>query len=408
MKPKSMIILILILIVQEMSGQTYNLDSIFNRIEKNHPELQMYDLQIKAYNTYATGASAWDAPQLAAGLYMVPYTFEKNMGALMFTATQMIPNPAKLKANKNYMLAMSGVENETKKYVFNQLVYQAKTLYYEWLILKKKQSVLTESEDLLNYIIETSEARYIYKQEKLSGIYKSKAELAQLKSMQLMIDGEIEQKRILLNTLMNRDKNTAFDIDTAFVIKEYEQVIPDTSQINTFRSDIRAIDQTIKLTQLKQQVERYKSKPDFGIRFDHANAFGVQPDQFSVMGMITIPIAPWSSKMYKANVSGLNYEIESLQKQKEAYTNEISGMITALVTEIKNKKAQVKLYQNNIIPALQKNYKTTLLAYEQNTEELFMVLDAWQTLKMTELEYLDRLLELMLKQAEYEKENEIK
>jgi cobalt-zinc-cadmium efflux system outer membrane protein len=408
MKPKSMIILILILIVQEMSGQTYNLDSIFNRIEKNHPELQMYDLQIKAYNTYATGASAWDAPQLAAGLYMVPYTFEKNMGALMFTATQMIPNPAKLKANKNYMLAMSGVENETKKYVFNQLVYQAKTLYYEWLILKKKQSVLTESEDLLNYIIETSEARYIYKQEKLSGIYKSKAELAQLKSMQLMINGEIEQKRILLNTLMNRDKNTAFDIDTAFVIKEYEQVIPDTSQINTFRSDIRAIDQTIKLTQLKQQVERYKSKPDFGIRFDHANAFGVQPDQFSVMGMITIPIAPWSSKMYKANVSGLNYEIESLQKQKEAYTNEISGMITALVTEIKNKKAQVKLYQNNIIPALQKNYKTTLLAYEQNTEELFMVLDAWQTLKMTELEYLDRLLELMLKQAEYEKENEIK
>jgi hypothetical protein len=57
---------------------------------------------------------------------------------------------------------------------------------------------------------------------------------------------------------------------------------------------------------------------------------------------------------------------------------------------------------------LQKNFKTTLLAYEQNTEELFMVLDAWQTLKMAQLEYFNQVQELLLKQVEYEKENEIK
>jgi len=44
---------------------------------------------------------------------------------------------------------------------------------------------------------------------------------------------------------------------------------------------------------------------------------------------------------------------------------------------------------------LQKNYQTTLLAYEQNTEELFVVLDAWQALNMAQLEYLNQQQELL-------------
>lgn len=407
MRVKYLITVIIIAFCNSAYSQVYTLDTIISSIAKNQPELQMYDLQIKAYNTYATGARAWDALQVGAGPYMVPYMFNKNMGALMFTVQQMIPNPTKLKANEKYMLGMSGIETESKKLKYNQLISQAKTAYYEWLFLKKKQFVLNKSEILMNYIIQTSENRYTYQKEKLNSIYKAKAELGNLKSMQLMINSEIEQKRIMLNTLMNRDKNFLFDIDTIFVIKEYENIVVDTGQINRFRSDLRVIDQTIKVTQLKQKVEIYKSKPDFGLRFDHTYGFGNQPNQFSLMGMITIPVVPWSSKMYKANVKGLNFEIEALQYQRQAAVNDVSGIISGLQIEIKNKKAQVKLYQENIIPALQNNYKITLLAYEQNTEELFMVLDAWQTLKMTQLEYYNQLQELLLKQVEYEKENEI-
>lgn len=408
MKIKILIIFGLLFFATKINAQVYTLDSIFNTIAKNHPELQMYDLQIKAYNTYSTGARAWEAPQVGAGLYMVPYMFDKNMGSLMFTVTQMIPNPAKLKANEKYMLGMVGVESESKNFKFNQFVSQAKMVYYEWLVLKKKQAVLNESETLMNYIIQTAENRYTYQKEKLNSIYKAKAELAQLKSMQLMTNNEIDQKRIALNTLMNRDKNFVFDIDTSYVIKDYEKAVVDTGKINGFRSDLKVIDQSIKVMQLKQQVEKYKSKPDFGIRFDHAQGFGNQPNQFSIMGMITIPIVPWSSKMYKANVNGMDYEIEALLFQRQAAVNEVSGMIIGLQSEIKNKKAQVNIYQDNILPALQKNYKTTLLAYEQNTEELFMVLDAWQALKMAQLEFLNQVQELLLKQVEYEKENEIR
>ena len=83
--------------------------------------------------------------------------------------------------------------------------------------------------------------------------------------------------------------------------------------------------------------------------------------------------------------------------------NEARGMATGMRTEIETKKRQINLYENNIIPALRNNYKTMLLAYEQNTEELFMLFDAWETLNMTQLEYLDQLQQLLSLQVELER-----
>ena len=84
-------------------------------------------------------------------------------------------------------------------------------------------------------------------------------------------------------------------------------------------------------------------------------------------------------------------------------SNEAIGMAKGMRTEIESKMRQVKLYEDNIIPALRNNFKTMLLAYEQNTEELFMLFDAWETLNMTQVEYLDQLEQLLNLQVEFEK-----
>jgi hypothetical protein len=48
------------------------------------------------------------------------------------------------------------------------------------------------------------------------------------------------------------------------------------------------------------------------------------------------------------------------------------------------------------------------LGYEQNTEELFELFDAWEALNMTQLEYLEQLKTALMMQAELEKILEIK
>jgi len=406
---KQYIVLILSLLFAYIAeAQTIRIDSIISQIGKRNPGLLSFENRIKAANAYSSGAKSWDAPQIGAGLYMVPYIYDKNMGSVMLTATQMIPNRAKQRANEKYMGSMANVESENRNYKFNQLAYQAKIHYYNWLILKKKQTVLNESENLMNYILHTSEIRYTMEKEKLNSIYKAKSELYQLKSMQLMTESEIQERRVALNSLLNQAPSTVFEIDTTYIIKDYETTVVDSSNLSVLRSDLKAIDRNIEVAQLKLALENSKLKPEFGIKIDHSFGFGMQPNQYSIMAMMSLPIVPWASGMYKANAKGISHEIEAMRNEKESMRLEASGMVSSIQNELKYKKALLKLYQDQIVPSLMKSYKIALLAYEQNTEELFMVLDAWQTLKMAQLENLSLLKELLIKQVEYEKETEQK
>lgn len=397
-------------------AQPLALDSVLSAIERSNPMLQVFDSQIKATDAYSKGAKSWMPPQAGAGFFMTPYDarmwksdgMTNGMGSFMVSAEQMFPNMTKLNANYNYMRSMSGVQAEGKKFQLNQLLSEAKMNYYDWAVMEKKKAVLNESEVLLSYVIKSSEIHYQYQHEKLGSIYKAQAQLAELKNMQLMLDNEIAQKRIMLNTLMNRDKNQLFEIDTALTFKNYETAFADTSAIASTRSDIVGIDRMIEVNILKQKLERTQRLPEFGLRYDHMFTFGKQPQLFSLMGMVTIPIAPWSSRMWKANVQGLALDIEAMRKEKQAVTNEVSGAIETLKSKILYQKKQIETTQKDILPAFQKNYQSSLLAFEQNNGELFVVLDAWQMLKMTQLNYLDLIQQLLLLQVEYEKQLQIR
>ena len=174
------------------------------------------------------------------------------------------------------------------------------------------------------------------------------------------------------------------------------------------RSDIKAVEREIQITGLQQDVERAKLKPEFGMRFDHMFGFGGVPMQYSLMGMVCLPMTKWSSRAATANVQSLKWKAESLNQERLGMINEASGMAAGMKNEILSRQKQIKLYEDNIIPALRKNFQTMQIAYQNNTEELFELYDAWETLNMTQLQYLDQLNELLQMQAELERILEIK
>jgi outer membrane protein TolC len=388
-------------------AQVLPLDSVLNRIEKNNPMLKMYDEQIIAVNNYSQMAKSWMPPTLSTGPWQTPYKSFSD-GMWMITGEQMIPNPSKQKANYNYMQGMAPVEQQGKQAKKNEMFAMAKQNYYEWIVLKKKFNVLVQTDSLLNYIVQVAQLRYTYNKEKLNNIYKAQADLYELRNMETMLLGDIQMKNVELNTLMNVDKSFAFDVDTTLQPHNYELQLPDTSLISSSRSDIKQFDASIGLVKLQQQYEKSKRLPDFGISLSHMQSLGMMPNQFSAMGMITIPIAPWASKEYKSNIKGLDNTFNAINFQKQSLINETAGMIAAMQTQIKSAKQQLTNYSDNIIPTYYKSYQTSMIAYEQNTEDLFVVLDGlkmYRMAKMNELEQFNTLLKL---QVDYEKEMEIR
>lgn len=407
-------LLIKILVICLFAGNAYgqkemSLDDIFSMIQKNHPEMKMYDAQVRSLDEAAKGAKSWIPPEFGTGFYMTPYNIgltksmgaQSGMGSYMISASQMFPNKKEQKANASYMQALSTVNKENKNVALNELYAAAKKNYYDWLVIEKKQSVINDNEKLLNFMIQSTELRYKNNLGKLNAYYKAKAELGKIENQREELHNEVKQKQILLNTLMNRDRNDDFIIDTNYTVKNYNSI--DSNYLIQARSDIKAVAQDLKINQLQLNLEKTKQLPQFGIMYEHMFGFGKSPWVYSLVATVKIPLAPWSSGSYKANIESLKWKAESLEAQKQIIINQAFGESKGLLSSINSKKKQLQLFEENIIPALKKNYQIMQLAYEQNTGELFELFDAWQTLNMTQLDYLDQLQELLNLQVQMDK-----
>ena len=415
---KNIFVSILFLVAgKSMQAQQLNLDSIVHEINSTHPSIKMYDADIRSMDEAAKGARSWMPPDFSSGFWMVPYNTrlwkkgdmgETGMGQYMIGGQQMLPNKKKQDADAAYMEAMSSVAKEKKNATLNELINDAKQFYYEWIIIEKKLAVLAQNEKLLDFMIKNAEIRYRNGLGKISAYYKAKAALGNVKNMQLMFESDIKEKRIRLNSLMGRNALIDFTIDTTYQLNNYSSFVFDSTLFYNSRSDLKAIDKDINLTYLKQETERQSLKPQFGVRYEHMFGFGGFPMQYTLMGMLKLPLANWSSKMNKANIESLKWKADALQSQKEMLVNEYSGMAYSMRNEIELKKKQLKLYDENIIPALKNNYKSMQLVYEQNTEELFMLFDAWETLYMTQLQYIELLNQVLKMQVALERIMETK
>ncbi|MGC1242602.1 MAG: TolC family protein [Chryseosolibacter sp.] len=408
----SALLVIISLCTLRAGAQVMTLDSLLLLVDRQNPMLQEYDQNVKALEEYTSGAKSWMAPMVGAGTFMTPYPNQMLMeegdkGAWMFSVEQEIPNPAKLNANRNYLQSKASVEQQRRAIQYNTLRAEAKTYYYRWLVAEEKLKVLRENEQIMDLMLKLGRIRYSYNQGSLGNIYKAEGRLSEVRNMMLMTEGDIQESGFRLRSLANIPASDSIMIDTATSISfTRDQVIYDTAALSEQRSDVKQIEKTIEVMRLNQRLQRFQAKPDFKIKFDHMQPIGNMPSQFSAMAMISIPIAPWSSKMYKAEVRGMRYEIEAMRKGREAILIETRGMLAGMAAQITSMQRQLENYNTRIVPALRKNYQTLMLAYEENREQLPIVIDAWEALNMAQMDYLDKLQEYYLMIVSYEKELE--
>lgn len=397
---KSIFLLLLIGQATARSQTILRLNDVLSAIAAHHPSVKMYDAEIRSSDEAVKGARSWDAPELGTGLWMTPYN-PNGMGQYMISARQMIPNKKELDANEKYLRAVSAAGKELELADLNELYAAAKMSYYGWLIAEKKLKVLDENEKLLRFMLQSTEIRFKNNLGKLNAYYKAKAALANIENQQIQLKNDIAQQQIRLNTLMNRNAQEILAIDTFYTIKDYSPA--DSSYFGQARSDIKAVQKNIDLTYLHQNLERSKLKPQFGIQYDHMFGFGGQPLQYTLMATVRLPMAAWSSKKAKAGIEELKWKAESLDQQKQVMIGEATGQMIGLLAAIASKKRQVKLFEQSILPALQKNYQVLQLSYEQNTGDLFELLDSWQTLTMTQMEQLQQVQDLLTLQTQMDR-----
>lgn len=389
--------------------EVLSLDKVLQEIRTNNPLLKSFDSQVASQDAKIEGAGSWMAPMVGAGTFMTPYPGSKvedesDKGAWMFSAEQDIPHPAKVKAKEKYLAAQSSITRAAQGVQANLLNARAKQLYYELIVANKKIAFQKENLTIMGTMKKLAEIRYPYNQGSLSQVFKAEGRLYESENMILMTESELRSKKIALNALMYRPVNSDFRVDTTLEISFKPVAVLDTSYLGASRSDIRQMEYSIRAMELNINQMRQEAKPDFRIRFDHmANRAAMMPSQYTIMGMISIPIAPWSSKMYKSEVRSMNFEREAMRLQKDAMLSEMLGMTKSMETELVNMQVQLKNYETKILPALNKNLKVSMLTYQENKGDVNTVIDGWEAVNMAQMNYLEQLQKFYQMIVEYEK-----
>ena len=418
MKPILSILLSLVLTVSSIKAQDtvrLSLPEIFKEVDKSYPLLRVYQNRINSIRALAEGAKSWMPPTLSVALDKFPYQLsmirEKspmNQAGFMFSAQQMIPNAAKLNAKRDFILSQQDISSNEAEWEKNVLHYSARLYYYRRFTAERKLKLVNDYEGLLKMLIKTARDKYVYNQSDLPSIFKAEASLSELKNMETMLLSQVAESTIGINTLLNRDVNTPFAIDSLLQPTDYQADFVNTGDTTSLnRSDILATESRIRSMQSSLRLAATGLKPDFGIQFSHGQMFGM-PNQFSLMGMVTIPIVPWSSRMYKSEVRSMNFDIEAMQNERSTMRLMTRQMIREKITMLNFENQQLRNFDISILPAYRKNLESNLLAYRQNTGNFFVLLDAWTMLMMKEMERIDKLAQVFAIKSEYEYQREKK
>ncbi|MCF6407792.1 TolC family protein [Chitinophaga filiformis] len=386
------------------------LDSIIQRVDRNNVLLQSYGLKAESYKYNADAATAWMAPMVGVGTFMTPYPGQKVMderdkGNIMLQLEQDIPNPAKLNAKKRYIASQGNIELATRDITLNDFKARARLLYYSWLVARQRIAVLQETEKIMLTMKKIEEVRYPYNQSQLSGVYRTTAKIEDNRNMIRMQEGTIAKARSWLNSLMNAPGNEAFEIDTTYEPRFMPAASYDTSSLSAVRKDIVRMDANIHSMQLNIESMKREKKPDFRIRFDHMSPLGdMMPKAYSAMGMVSIPIAPWASKMYKSGIKAMEYNVQAMEKERSAMLQETQGMLYGMQYEIQTMQKRIATMEEKVIPALQQTLDANFLNYQENKLALSNVIDSWEALTMMHTNVLDEKLKLYEMIVDYEKQ----
>ncbi len=407
------LILLLVLagLAHPVSGQVLSLDSILLRIREQNPMLRQYERQSDAAYAYAEGARAWMPPMLGVGTFMapLPYSAEEveDRGMLMLSLQQDLPNPTKQRARREAAEARALAPLAAGDNAWNMLRTEARMRYYEWLVLLKREPVLRELLSTLELMKKLATLRYTYNQDALGNIFRIDARIEEVRNELLMVESEQRQLNIELNALMNRPLDDRFTIDTTYTPPAVLLPRLDSTVLAARRSDVREVDRSILAMQAAIRNQSVMGLPDFGVRFEPMIPFNNEmPFRFSLMAMVRLPLAPWSAREYRAEIAGMRIEIESMRRMRESLLLQAEGRARALAENIASTRQRLDRYDSAILPALRRNFDAVRLAYEENTAQLPVLVEAWEALNMTAMDYLDLLDSYYQLLADYERETE--
>ena len=350
------------------AAQTPILDAWINKATKTNSSLLAADKEILQYHYLKK--TAGDIGKTNLGLQYGQYNSYAKMDN-SFSIIQTIPFPSTMVAKSK--LGNSLVESSLlkKNLTKAEVVYQVKSIYYEWLNLNQRKQLLLKKDSVYAALARLAALKYTSGESNLLEKSKAEARAAEAQNMLSQIENDQRSLAAQLKAILNEDISELSDQAP----REATLLINPDSSLADKNPYVVYMKQQVEVAAARKRVEKNTVLPDLTLGYFNQSLYGVPlgydasspPATYShrFQGLhagISIPLwfAPHSARIKAAEQQKQSAELH----YKQANSNAIAETEAAHQQYLKTKRA-LDYYKTTGLPNAELITKQSLLAFQK-------------------------------------------
>lgn len=384
-------------------GGTVSLAALLREARERNPEIQAAEKRQQAAQARIKPAGTYADPQIAFQAMDAPYPLDNVFnGERIFTISQMFEFPGKLGLMSGMARKESeaiGADVETTRL---RVLKDVKATYFMLYRVDRELEINAENRQLMKQFIEIANVKYATGMGLQPDIIKAQLEYSMLVNDSLMLAQERGSAAAMLNSLLNRPRETPVPQIVEFFDPQQFTFSLDSLAQTAYaqRPELRNMQSMAEMYQLSARLARKEYIPNFMLSFSHRQ----MPDQmrnFDAMVSLNLPVYFWRKQTPRVQEAEANYGMATANLQ--AMRNMVRFEVESAFLKVEQAGRSVQIFKNTIVPQAEQSLLASRAAYETNKVDFLMLIDSQRTLRDMKLAYYQALAEFGTRLAELER-----
>lgn len=400
---KIFVFTLFILFARGAAGQ--NLPAYFEIIAGNNPGLQSKYKEFESALQRTAQVTSLPEPTLSIGYFISPVETRVGPQRARFSLTQMFPWFGTLELQGEMATLMAEAKFQNFLDYRNQLYYKSSMSYFPLLELEELLKIEKENIRILESYKIISNVKFQNGKVGMVDVLRVDIMLKKAVTDTLILSKKRKPLAANLNLLMNRDQNTALNIEDSLrvpVIPLYEGDDMFVQNPNIQRLELQG--QTSKKAELLAEKQRY---PKIGAGLDYVMVRKRTDMNLPKNGRdILMPMVSVSLPIFKEKYKAAEREAQLMQEayafEKEDVTNQLKSRFEMLWYELETQKDLLDLY-NRQTATTRQSLDILLTAYGNSGKEFEELLRMQQELLMFQKQEVKSInqMNILLSEIDY-------
>jgi outer membrane protein, heavy metal efflux system len=353
---------------------------------KHNEEILALQAQSQAAKYKIAQSGILPDPKFGLQSYLKSVETKTGPQIASFSIAQALPWPGKLSLSRKQAGQAAAIINLRLRAVCNSVVRKVKELYVEYAFNHKAQQITAENIELIRYLEEVANTRYISGKLGYSKILKLQVELAQLLDRKSNLEDQINPLRVKLNSLLGASPNTERKQPTSlplFTLKQNKEEIFSLAHNNS--PALFEAERIINKAETGVKRARLDFYPDFVISLKTIITGELEFDSISnlsddpVIAGVSINLPIFRNKRRAA----VNEKIASVSAKRKIKYHRLR-LLDANISETlflhRDARRRHNLYKTILIPKIEQELEAAIESFQSGKVSILALIDAQSNL----------------------------